>query len=167
MAQRISDLGSSELEVLKCLWDRGPSTVREVLNELHASGRELAYTTVLTFLTRLEQKGYVTSDKSKLAYVYRARVSREKVTRSRLRSLLEDLYDGAAAPLVLEREDLLRGDIGRTRAAVVVTHQIDQLLAYTSGIGYLVGGRLHGPMPANNLSVDDVTTRYRELLASA
>ena len=76
--------------------------------------RKLAYTTVLTFLTRLEQKGFVTSDKSGLAYVYRPEVSRERVSRSRLRSLLEDLYDGAAAPLVLQLvrdEGLTRDDI--------------------------------------------------------
>ena len=62
----------------------------------------MAYTTVLPFLTRLEQKGFVRSDKSGLAYVYRPRVTREKVSRSRLKSLLEELYDGAAAPLVLQ-----------------------------------------------------------------
>jgi len=97
-----SDLGTAELEVLKTLWDEGPATVREVMNHLHERGRKVAYTTVLTFLTRLEQKGYVTSDKSGMAYVYRAKVTREKVSKSRLRSLLAELYDGAAAPLVLQ-----------------------------------------------------------------
>lgn len=102
MAPREADLGTAELEVLKTLWDHGPSTVREVMNRLHERGRQVAYTTVLTFLTRLEQKGFVGSDRSAVAYVYRPRVTREKVSRSRLRSLLEDLYDGAAAPLVLQ-----------------------------------------------------------------
>ena len=107
-----SDLGAAELEVLKTLWDHGPATVREVMNHLHARRRNVAYTTVLTFLTRLEQKGYVASDKSGLAYVYRPRVTREKVSKSRLRSLLKDLYDGAAAPLVLQlvREERLTSD---------------------------------------------------------
>jgi len=106
MAPIESDLGTAELEVLKTLWDEGPATVREVMNHLHRRrgrrGRKLAYTTVLTFLTRLEQKGYVRSDKSELAYVYRANVTREKVSRTRLHSLLEELYDGAAGPLVLQ-----------------------------------------------------------------
>lgn len=102
MAPHESDVGTAELEVLKTLWDEGPATVREVMNHLHARGRKVAYTTVLTFLTRLEQKGFVRSDKSGLAYVYRPRVTREKVSRSRLKSLLEELYDGAAAPLVLQ-----------------------------------------------------------------
>ncbi len=102
MAPREAELGMAELEVLKTLWDHGPATVRQVLKHLHAQGRKLAYTTVLTYLTRLEQKGYVRSDKSGLAYVYRSKVSRAKVTKSRLRSLIEELYDGAAGPLVLQ-----------------------------------------------------------------
>ncbi len=102
MAPREAELGMAELEVLKTLWDHGPATVRQVLTHVHAQGRNLAYTTVLTYLTRLEQKGYVRSDKSGLAYVYRPKVSRAKVTKSRLRSLIEELYDGAAGPLVLQ-----------------------------------------------------------------
>ena len=102
MAPREAELGMAELEVLKTLWDHEPATVRQVLNHLHAQGRKLAYTTVLTYLTRLEQKGCVSSDKSGLAYVYRPKLSRAKVTKSRLRSLVEELYDGAAGPLVLQ-----------------------------------------------------------------
>jgi len=96
------DLGSSELEVLKVLWDEAPCTVREVLNHLHRRGRRVAYTTVQTLLTRLEQKQFVRSDKSELAHVFRARVSRDRVTKSRLKTLVDQLYDGAAGPLVLQ-----------------------------------------------------------------
>ena len=55
MGQRDYELGEAELQVLRALWDGGPATVREVLNHLHTQGRRVAYTTVLTFLTRLEQ----------------------------------------------------------------------------------------------------------------
>lgn len=102
MADRQYELGEAELGVLKALWDEGPATVRKVLEHLHRRGRRVAYTTVQTLLTRLEQKRYVTSNKSGLAYVYRARVTRERVTRSRLKNLLAQLYDGAAGPLVLQ-----------------------------------------------------------------
>jgi len=102
MGQRDYELGEAELQVLKALWDAGPATVREVMNRLHDSGRRVAYTTVLTFLTRLEQKGYVKSNKSDLAYVYRAAVTRNQVTRSRLKSMIDALFDGEAAPLVLQ-----------------------------------------------------------------
>ncbi len=102
MAGKNYDLGSSEFEVLKVLWDLGPSTVREVMNEMHDRQRKVAYTTVLTFLTRLEQKGVVASDKSGLAHVFRAKISRERVGRSRAKKLVQQIYDGAAGPLVLQ-----------------------------------------------------------------
>jgi predicted transcriptional regulator len=101
MAHREYDLGSAELDVLKVLWDAGPGTVRAVMTELHGRGRHIAYTTVQTLLNRLEQKGYVTSDKSDLAFVFRARLTKERVRRSRLKALVEKLYDGAPGSLVL------------------------------------------------------------------
>jgi len=102
MTARQYDLGDAELEALKVLWDYGALTVREVLTHLHEAGRRVAYTTVQTLLNRLEQKGYVKSDKSEFAYVYRARLTRERLTRSRLKALVKQLYDGAAGPLVLQ-----------------------------------------------------------------
>lgn len=124
MARREYDLGEAELEVLKVLWDEGPQTVRDVLNHLHARGRRVAYTTVLTFLTRLEQKRFVRSDKSGQAYVYRPAVSREKVTRSRLKSLVQQLYDGEAAPLVLQ---LIRSERFSTTEIQELHQLIDRL----------------------------------------
>lgn len=102
MADKEYELGAAEFEVLRVLWDTEPATVREVWTSLQERGRDIAYTTVQTFLTRLESKGYVRADKSGLAYVYKARVSRDRISRSRLRSLLDELYDGAAGPLVLQ-----------------------------------------------------------------
>ncbi len=101
MSRRDYELGEAELAVLRVLWDFGPQTVREVMEHLHERGRKVAYTTVLTFLTRLLQKGVVASNKTDLAHVYRAKASRESVTRSRVRELLEQLYDGAAGPVVM------------------------------------------------------------------
>ena len=95
-------LGSTEQQVLQALWAVGRGNVRQVLNEMHARGRNLAYTTVQTMLTRLEQKAFVESDKSGMAYIYRAAVDREEVMRSRVRSVVEQFFDGAAAPLVLQ-----------------------------------------------------------------
>ncbi|MGB0717453.1 MAG: BlaI/MecI/CopY family transcriptional regulator [Phycisphaerae bacterium] len=102
MPQKQYELGDAELEVLNALWDGGASTVREVLGHLEGKGRQLAYTTVLTFLTRLEQKGYVASDKSGVAYVYRPKVTRDQIRRSRISTLVTQLYDGATGPLVLQ-----------------------------------------------------------------
>ncbi len=102
MADKQYELGDAELEVLKVLWERGASTVRDVLQALHDQGRNQAYTTVQTLLTRLEAKSFVRSDKSEFAFVYRARLTRDRVTRSRLKTLVAQLYDGAAGPLVLQ-----------------------------------------------------------------
>jgi len=102
MADRQCELGAAELEVLTILWDHGPCTVRQVLEHLHEIGRRLAYTTVLTYLTRLEQKGVARSNKAGIAYVYRPTVTRNRIRRSRLKALLGQLYDGAAGPLVLQ-----------------------------------------------------------------
>ena len=102
MAQHEYELGDAELEVLRILWEEGPGTVRAVLDALHARGRTVAYTTVQTMLTRLEQKGCVRSDKTGPAFVFRAVITRERISRSRLKQLLDQLYDGAAGALVLE-----------------------------------------------------------------
>lgn len=124
MGQREYELGEAELQVLRALWDGGPATVREVLNHLHQHGRKVAYTTVLTFLTRLEQKGFVKSDKSDLAYVYRAAVTRNQITRSRLKTMLDELFDGEAAPLVLQ---LMKTEKFSTQEIAELQKLIDQL----------------------------------------
>lgn len=121
MDEREHDLGTAELEVLRAVWDDQPATVRQVLNRLHDRGRNVAYTTVQTVLTRLEQKGFVRSDKSGLAYVYRATVSRERLSKSRLRDLVDELYDGAAGALVLQlvrSERLTRDEIAELQKLI-------------------------------------------------
>jgi predicted transcriptional regulator len=102
MAEKQYEMGTAELEVLKALWDGGPATVREVLELLHNNGRRVAYTTVLTFLTRLEQKGFVRSDKRGMAYVYRPAITRDRVTKSKLKTLVHELFDGASGQLALQ-----------------------------------------------------------------
>lgn len=114
MGDKSFELSAAELDVLRVLWDVGPSTVRQVLDALRKRGKDWAYTTVLTFLTRMEQKGVVSSDKTGMAYVYRAALTRNRVRRERLKLLVDELYDGAAGPLVvqlLKSQPLNRDDI--------------------------------------------------------
>jgi predicted transcriptional regulator len=94
-------LSDSEREVLRALWDRGPGTVREVMDLLTARGRRWAYTTVGTLLQRLVAKGYVASDPTSVPHVFRASVSREELLGRRLKDAANELCDGRAAPLVL------------------------------------------------------------------
>ena len=130
MAERQYELGDAELEVLKVLWERGASTVRDVRYDLHEQGRRVAYTTVQTSLTRLETKGFVRSDKSGFAFVYRARVTRSRITRSRLNTLVRQLYDGAAGPLVLQ---LIKTEQFTTDEIDELQQLIDRLDSETKG----------------------------------
>jgi predicted transcriptional regulator len=81
------DLGDAEFEVLKVLWTLKQGSVRDVLAALHARGRNVAYTTVQTMLTRLEQKGVVGSDRSGAAFVYKPRVSQRRFRQARVKTV--------------------------------------------------------------------------------
>lgn len=94
-------LSEAEIEVLKVLWDLGPSPVRAVNRELAARGRRWAYTTVSTLLLRMSTKGCVASDSSAIPHVYHATVSRDELVDRRLREAAEELCDGDTVPLVL------------------------------------------------------------------
>jgi BlaI family penicillinase repressor len=94
-------LSDAEREALNALWDRGPGTVRQLLELIEARGRQWAYSTVATLLRRLESKGYATSDSMNGSLVYRAALSREDLLERRLKEAAAELCDGAAVPLVL------------------------------------------------------------------
>jgi predicted transcriptional regulator len=93
-------VSDTELEVLKVLWEAGPSTVRDVAAVLRRRRRRLAYNTVLTLLSRLRDKGYVDADRRETAHVFRAVVSRDELVGFSLRALVDRVCDGAASPLV-------------------------------------------------------------------
>lgn len=90
----------TEFEVLKALWEHGPGTVRDLDAHLRRQGRRWAYTTIQTFLGRLEAKGYVSREKGTVPHVFRPAVTRERLLGQRLKDLVRDLCGGAAGPLV-------------------------------------------------------------------
>jgi predicted transcriptional regulator len=94
-------LSEAEMEILKALWDHGPGTVRQINGVLAGRGRRWAYTTALTLLQRLHAKGYVASDASGVAHLFRATVTREQLLSRRLKDTADELCDGSATPLVL------------------------------------------------------------------
>jgi predicted transcriptional regulator len=83
-----------ELEALKVLWSLGSGTVADVRDALMAE-RELAYTTVLTLLDRLEGKGAVRRKKRGRSYVYRPALSREAALETALERLAVDFFQGS------------------------------------------------------------------------
>src|SRR5262245_27597224 len=112
-------MSDAEREVLKVLWEDGPLAVRDVLAQLIERGQEWTRSTVITLLQRLEKKGYVESDKSQYAFIFRAAVSREQEMHSRIQDLAGELCDGDAVPLVLafaERHRFSAAELARFRA---------------------------------------------------
>ena len=89
-----------ELDIMSVLWDAGPSTVHEVRAQLASGdGTDLAYTSVLTFLRILEEKGSVAHEREGRAHRYRALVSREDVTVPVIARLIDKLFAGSAGLL--------------------------------------------------------------------
>lgn len=84
-----------ELEALKVLWERGEATVRQVFEELNSPDEPLAYTTVLSLMQVMEQKGLVTHRQEGKAYIYLPRVERQKTYRQLAGGFLERVFDGA------------------------------------------------------------------------
>jgi BlaI family transcriptional regulator, penicillinase repressor len=92
-------LADREAEIMEVLWDRGPSTVSEVKE---AVPDELAYTTVLTILRKLEAKKYVGHDTEGKAHRYKALVEREAARSSALRDLAAKFFKGSAGLLMTQ-----------------------------------------------------------------
>jgi predicted transcriptional regulator len=91
---------NSELEILRVLWQRGPSTVREVyetINQVKATG----YTTVLKLMQIMTEKGLVQRDEEQRAHVYEARFEQGETQRQLVGDLLERAFDGSAAKLLM------------------------------------------------------------------
>lgn len=90
----------AELAILKVLWDRGPSTVREV-HEVLSVERAMGYTTVLKLMQIMAQKGLVRRDERQKTHIYRACAAEERTQRQLVRNLLERVFSGSAERLVM------------------------------------------------------------------
>lgn len=111
-------LPDSELEVMRALWKLEHATARDVWSELKNQGSDWTYATVNTLLQRLESKGMAGSDKSKMSYVYWPKITRQQVVRRRVRQIVDKLYDGKGAPLVLhllKNQRLSAGEVAEIR----------------------------------------------------
>jgi len=109
-----------ELEILKILWKNGPSPVREVRDALK-DFRDLAYTSVMTILNIMVEKGYVQRAKVGNSYAYRACLDRESTERDMVRDLVERVFDGSAAAAMLhliETADIDDAELERLRALI-------------------------------------------------
>ena len=101
-----------ELECLKVLWDLGEGKVYDVRRELMRS-RDLAYTTVLTLLDRLEKRGSVTRRKSGRYFIYAPKLTREAMQKHAVKELVDGFFGGSRESLITflreteKKEDML------------------------------------------------------------
>lgn len=112
----------AELRVLKVLWSTGPRTVRQVKDALtKEDADEPAYTTVMTMMKQLADKGVLAVDRRRQTYVYSPAVRREDVLKERLVQFLHGVFDGRVEDMVLqlaEETDLSAEDLRRIEAKI-------------------------------------------------
>ena len=91
----------AELAILRILWERGPSTVRQV-HEILGQERTAAYTTALKLLQIMTEKGLVERDERDRTHIYRARLSEETTQRQLVRDLVDRAFGGSSTKLVMQ-----------------------------------------------------------------
>jgi len=112
-----------ELAILRVLWARGPSTVRQVAEDL---GRDTGYTTVLKLLQIMTEKRLVRRDESSRTHVYEAAYTQDQTERQLVTDLLDRVFDGSAAKLVLQA-------LATTKATPEELDEIKKLIATKTG----------------------------------
>lgn len=100
MKPRKIGLTDQELEIMKVVWRRGSATVREVYEEL-LEHRKIAYTTVMTMMGILEQKGRLKKESKDRAYVYTPAEPQGKVVGSMVTDFVRRVFNGSAKPLLV------------------------------------------------------------------
>ena len=91
----------AELSILRVLWERGPSTVRQVHDVLSVD-REFAYTTTLKLLQLMTEKGVAVREEDGRVHVYRAAVAQEETQRHLIRDLVDRAFGGSPSRLVMQ-----------------------------------------------------------------
>ena len=101
MPQALPRPTDGELAILRVLWDRGPSTVRQI-HEVLVGEKDLGYTSVLKLLQVMTEKGLVNRDESERSHVYRVAQSAERTREHLVTDLLDRAFGGSAAQLVIQ-----------------------------------------------------------------
>ena len=94
----------AELSILQVLWDRGPSTVREVHQVLNSKDEQGGggYTTVLKLMQIMTEKGLVERDESQRAHIYKPKATQQKTERQLVSDLLDRAFGGSPAKLAMQ-----------------------------------------------------------------
>jgi len=110
----------SELEILRVLWEKENATVREVHEEL-AANKDVGYTTTLKLMQIMHEKGLVSRDDSSKTHIYQAIVSREKTQKHLVGKMIDNLFSGSPAQLVMQA-------LGNHKTSKDELEEIQQLL---------------------------------------
>jgi len=110
----------SELEILQVLWEKDQASVREVHMELLRS-KDVGYTTTLKLMQIMYEKGLVRRDDSFKTHIYQASVSKEKTQKHLLGRMINNLFGGSSAELVLQA-------LGNHKASAAELDEIQRLL---------------------------------------
>ena len=92
----------AELEILQVLWEKGPSTVRQVNDRLNEERRVVQYTSTLKQMQIMVEKGMLVRDESSMKHVYRPAVEEQKTKSLLLDRFVDTLYRGSAGNLMLQ-----------------------------------------------------------------
>jgi BlaI family transcriptional regulator, penicillinase repressor len=110
----------SELEILQVLWEKDKASVREVHEELLMT-KDVGYTTTLKLMQIMHEKGLVKRDDSYKTHIYQASVSKEKTQKHLLGKMINNLFGGSPAELVLQA-------LGNHKASPAELEEIQRLL---------------------------------------
>src|SRR5580704_18832123 len=113
-------LTQQELEIMKVIWKLETATVRQVYEDL-LEHRRIAYTTVMTMMNILEQKGYLKKDQGERAFVYQPTQPQNQVIRSMVREFVNRVFNGSAEPLLVhlvEDRCLTESDLEELRRTI-------------------------------------------------
>jgi len=94
------DVTDAELSLLQALWDLGPATIRQLVEEVYRQNGPSMYATVQKLLDRLEAKGCVTRDRRAPVHVFAAAINRDELIGRRLRAVADSLCGGSLSPLL-------------------------------------------------------------------
>ena len=123
----LTHLGETEMEVLHHVWDLGEATVADIRERI-LEDRDVAYTTVMTVLKKLAEKGYLEYSKEGRSYVYQPAQEPNEVQHSLLRRLMDKVFEGSPSALVqtlVKREDLSDDERAEIRALIDALEEED------------------------------------------
>ncbi len=130
MGEATPHITAAELRIMKTLWRIGAATVRQCMEALPPEGADPpAYTTVMTMLKQLAEKGALAVDRERQPFLYTPAVRRDQVLRQRLTQFLQTVFDGRADDLVLQlaaQADLSAEDLRRIEAKIEERERADE-----------------------------------------